>query len=88
MQERLLVKVTTDHKLIPNKEVLLAAEGEHTNQLHASGLVEECYIILGGRGAMIVFTETDEAKVAELLKSFPLYEHFLQIEYTLVGKCY
>lgn len=88
MQERLFVKVTTDHKTIPNKEVLLAQEGARADELHQAGILEECYIILGGKGAVLVFTETDEAKVAELLKTFPLYEYFLDIEYTLVGKSY
>ena len=88
MKKRLLVETWGDFRKIPNLSELMPVEMSVASKLRDQGLIESLLIKDGLKGAYIVYTETDKEKVAEILKTLPLYPYFEKIEYTLVDKTY
>ncbi|MNL07537.1 hypothetical protein D3C87_1282170 [compost metagenome] len=50
------------------------------------GVLAHIFIKEAMGGAVLVFNETDEDKVQNLLSQLPLYKHFEKIEYTLLNQ--
>ena len=85
MKTRLIAETWGDIWAIPNIKEIMPRETEVANALKAEGVIESLYVKDGAKGAYIICTETDKAKMEEHLKRLPFYAYFTKVEYTLVN---
>lgn len=71
---------------VENIEEILPKEFAVVTKWKEEGILAHLFIKEAAGGAVLVFNETDLAKVQELISQLPLYPHFEKTEYTLLEK--
>lgn len=67
---------------------VMAAEYAMTNAWRAQGIIEHLFARENGGGAVVVFNESNENLVRELMSKLPLFPFFETIEYLPLDKVY
>ncbi|ETD18287.1 MULTISPECIES: hypothetical protein [Prevotellaceae] len=88
MAKRLVVNTFGELTNIPGLQEILPKEFAVAEDLKKLGVLETLLVKDGAKGAILVFTETDEAKVREYLQRLPLHTYFDRVEYTLTDKSF
>ncbi|PAW92304.1 hypothetical protein CKK33_01865 [Mucilaginibacter sp. MD40] len=71
---------------VENLEELLPHEFAVVEGWQKSGVLAHLFLKEAGTGAVLVFNETDEAKVRELITQLPLHTHFEKTEIIVLDK--
>ena len=74
-----LGKVENIEEILPQEFAVVATWKEE-------GVLAHIFIKEAMGGAVLVFNETNQDKVEELLTQLPLHKHFTKIEYTLLNQ--
>jgi len=75
----ILGKVENIEEILPKEFAVVAAWKE-------AGILTHLFLKETAGGAVLIFNETDQAKVQQLLTQLPLFKHFEKIEYTALDK--
>ncbi len=78
------VIVSTVLGKVENIQEFLPVEFAKVEALKAEGVLKSLYVKEGNTGAVLVFEGLSLDKTKETVRSFPLYPHFNQIEYSVV----
>jgi hypothetical protein len=82
MNKHILVVFTIDTENLPsNFQDIIKHEQEVIAQWKLEGLVEHLFLRQTKNGAVIVFNENEEEKVAQFMESLPLYRFMKSVEY-------
>lgn len=71
---------------VENIEEILPHEFAVVEAWKQEGVLAHIFIKEAMGGAVLVFNETNQEKVENLLTQLPLYKHFTKIEYTLLNQ--
>lgn len=80
------ILVNTILGTVENIEEILPKEFAVVEAWKKEGILAHLFLKEAGTGAVLVFNETNEEKVRELMAQLPLYPYFEQIEYTILDK--
>lgn len=71
---------------VENIEALLPGEFAKVAEWKDAGILANLLLKENGGGAVLIFNETEESKVKELLAELPLHQYFTEVTYTLLDK--
>lgn len=78
--------VNTDLGKVENIEEILPHEFAVVEAWKTAGVLKHIFIKEAAGGAVLIFNETNQEKVQNLLTKLPLYKHFTKVEYTLLNQ--
>ena len=71
---------------VENIEEILQKEFAVVAAWKEAGILAHLFLKEAAGGAVLIFNETDQAKIQQLLTQLPLFRHFEKIEYTVLEK--
>lgn len=80
------ILVNTDLGKVEKIEEILPHEFAVVEAWKKEGVLKHIFIKEAMGGAVLVFNETNQEKVQNLLSELPLHNHFTKIEYTLLNQ--
>lgn len=78
------VTITENFEGVDNLEELLAQEMAQIGKWKEQGLLEHLFAKPDRTGAILVFNETDEDKVKELVGTLPFFPYFTNTEFVVL----
>nr|WP_314495622.1 hypothetical protein [uncultured Chryseobacterium sp.] len=78
------ILVSTELGKVENIEEILTQEFAVVAAWKQQGVLKHIFVKEAMGGAVLVFNETNQEKVQNLLTELPLYKHFTKVEYTLL----